>query len=190
MDEARGDAEIELKLSLVEHATREDAHIGRVLSTAKLVTTFSAAFAATFVATALQVGQPTWLDHVAVCAMLVTLLTVGIVTVRKATLEPNDIRSANSAEHSALIWNCLCRRTLRRQSRRYPVQHGNSCADNHSESSSVSIKSTQTPPPGDRTLARLPIVAYWLRHDVDTHGDEFSPRADNGSLKAQGRLNE
>jgi hypothetical protein len=34
MDEARGDAEIELKLSLVEHATREDAHIGRVLSTA------------------------------------------------------------------------------------------------------------------------------------------------------------
>jgi hypothetical protein len=70
------------------------------------------------------------------------------------------------------------------------VQQGNSCADNHRGSSSVSVKSTQTPPPGDRTLTRLPIVAYWLRHDVDTHGDEFSPGADNGSLKAQGRLND
>jgi hypothetical protein len=31
-----------------------------------------------------------------------------------------------------------------------------------------SIESTQTRRPGGRTLARLPIVAYWLSRDVDT----------------------
>jgi tRNA C32,U32 (ribose-2'-O)-methylase TrmJ len=36
------------ELSLKEHAAREDAHAAQVLYTAKLVTTFSAALAATF----------------------------------------------------------------------------------------------------------------------------------------------
>jgi hypothetical protein len=67
----------------VEHATGEDAHLGRVLSTAKLVTTFSAAFAATFVATALQVGQPTWLDYVPACTMLMAGLGDRVRIVRQ-----------------------------------------------------------------------------------------------------------
>ena len=95
------------KLSLVEHATREDAHVGQVLSTAKLVTTFSAAFAAPFLATALQVGQPTCLDYVAACAMLAALLiTVGIVIVRKATLKPHDFQAPDIGDaHGKFIAN-------------------------------------------------------------------------------------
>jgi hypothetical protein len=60
MDDAKGDA----KLSPVEHATREDAHVGQILGTAKLVATFSAAFAAIFVATASVKAR----TRIAVCA--------------------------------------------------------------------------------------------------------------------------
>jgi hypothetical protein len=95
------------KLSLAEHATREDAHVGQVLTTAKLVTTFSAAFAATFLAAALQVGRPTSLDYVAASAMLAALLiTVGIATVRKATLKPTDFTERDVASaHGRFIAN-------------------------------------------------------------------------------------
>lgn len=80
------------ELSLEQHAAREDESAGQVLSTAKLVTTFSAAVAATFVATALQVGKPSGLDCAAAWTMLVVLvLTFGVVTVPKATLRPNDL---------------------------------------------------------------------------------------------------
>ena len=94
------------KLSLVEHATREDAHVSQVLTTAKLVTTFSAAFAATFLA-ALQVGRPTALDYVAASVMLAALLiTVGIVTVKKATLKPTDFTERDVASaHGRFIAN-------------------------------------------------------------------------------------
>lgn len=58
----------------------EDAHSHRVLSTAKLVTTFAAATAATFVATALQVGgKPQWSDWMAVAAMVVALALVVVI---------------------------------------------------------------------------------------------------------------
>jgi tRNA C32,U32 (ribose-2'-O)-methylase TrmJ len=55
---------------LEKHAGREDARAHQVLETAKLVTTFSAAIAATFVATALAEGPaPSRWDWGAVAAM-------------------------------------------------------------------------------------------------------------------------
>lgn len=51
-----------LEAWLEKHAGREDARAHQVLETAKLVTTFSAAIAATFVATALAKARrhPAW----------------------------------------------------------------------------------------------------------------------------------
>lgn len=59
-----------------EHIGREDAHAHQVLSTAKLVTTFSAAIAATFVVTALQLGRASNWDTAAVVAMALSMIGV------------------------------------------------------------------------------------------------------------------
>jgi hypothetical protein len=89
-------------LSLTDHATREDQYAGQVLSTAKLVTTFSAAVAATFVATAMQVGKPSALDCVAALSMLAVLVvTLGIVCVPKATLKQVDLPRNGSEDQTA-----------------------------------------------------------------------------------------
>jgi hypothetical protein len=85
--------------SVAEHAAREDANAGQVLSTAKLVTTFSAALAATFLATALQVGKPTFDDYLAAWAMLAVLvITIGIVCLPKATLNPDHFGSKGDSK--------------------------------------------------------------------------------------------
>jgi hypothetical protein len=79
------------KLPMLDHAKREDAHAGQVLSVAKLLAPFSAALGASFLVAALQVGRPTTLDYVCAWIMLLVLvLTVGIVFVPKATLQAHD----------------------------------------------------------------------------------------------------
>jgi hypothetical protein len=79
------------KLPMLDHAKREDAHAGQVLSVAKLLAPFSAALGASFLVAALQVGRPTTLDYVCAWIMLLVLmLTVGIVSVPKATLQAKD----------------------------------------------------------------------------------------------------
>jgi hypothetical protein len=66
-----------LEAWLENHAIREDAHSHRGLQTAKLVTTFAAAIAATFVATALTEGpEPSCWDELAVGAMALSVLGV------------------------------------------------------------------------------------------------------------------
>lgn len=78
-------------LPILDHAKREDAHAGQVLSVAKLLAPFSAALGASFLVAALQVGRPTTLDYVCAWIMLLVLvLTVGIVFVPKATLQAKD----------------------------------------------------------------------------------------------------
>jgi hypothetical protein len=90
------------QLSRAEHAAREDAYAGQVLNTAKIVTPFTAALAATLLATALQVGRPTCLDYVAAWTMApAVLITVGIVFVQKATLKSTDLEpQAISGAHT------------------------------------------------------------------------------------------
>jgi uncharacterized membrane protein len=75
--------------SAAEHSSdrqveQEDKHVRHELATAKVVTTFSAAIAATFLATALQEGYPSRWDWVAAGLMLVTLsLTIWVVVTRR-----------------------------------------------------------------------------------------------------------
>lgn len=83
-----------LEAWLDRHASREEAHAQQALSTAKMVTTFAAATAATFVATALQVGgKPSGWDKGALLAMaLASVLVVVIVChKRKSTSCVNDM---------------------------------------------------------------------------------------------------
>jgi len=79
---------------------REEAHSRHVLSTAKLVTTFSAATAATFVATALQSGSPNVPDNAAAVLMLVSLaLTVWVVVLpRKSDVKVEHLRGKTPRE--------------------------------------------------------------------------------------------
>jgi hypothetical protein len=66
-----------LEAWLENHASREDTHSHQGLQTAKLVTTFAAAIAATFVATALAEGpEPSCWDERAVGAMALSVLGV------------------------------------------------------------------------------------------------------------------
>jgi hypothetical protein len=59
---------------------REEAHARQVISTAKLVVTFSAAIAATFVAAVMQAPNTIWWDTVAAGLMAVALgITVRVV---------------------------------------------------------------------------------------------------------------
>ena len=68
---------------LENHAGREDVHAHQVLQTAKLVTPFTAAIAATFVATALQEEPQAFpLDQGAVAAMVLALVGVLAVVFR------------------------------------------------------------------------------------------------------------
>ena len=68
---------------LENHAGREDVHAHQVLQTAKLVTPFTAAIAATFVATALQEEpQASPWDQGAVAAMVLALVGVLAVVFR------------------------------------------------------------------------------------------------------------
>jgi hypothetical protein len=79
------------KLPILDHAKREDAHAGQMLGVAKLLAPFSAALGASFLVAALQVGRPTTLDYVCAWIMLTVLvLTLGIVSVPKATLRADD----------------------------------------------------------------------------------------------------
>jgi hypothetical protein len=75
-----------------------DAH--RIVSTAKLVVTFSAAIAATFVATALQAqDDPLWLDDLAALLMFVALAC----TIRVVML-PSHQKNANELKDQAHRW--------------------------------------------------------------------------------------
>jgi hypothetical protein len=72
-----------LEAWLENHARCEDAHSHRELQTAKLVTTFSAAIAATFVATSLAEGPaPSCWDQWAVVAMALSVLGVLVIVFR------------------------------------------------------------------------------------------------------------
>jgi hypothetical protein len=72
-----------LEAWLENHARREDAHSHQGLQTAKLVTTFSAAIAATFVATYLAEGpEPSGWDEGAVVAMALSVLGVLVIVFR------------------------------------------------------------------------------------------------------------
>ena len=84
---------------------REESHSRHVLSTAKLVTTFSAATAATFVATALQSGEPSCQDQVAATLMLVSLgLTVWVVvTPRKSDVKIEHLQGQSPMDVQAKL---------------------------------------------------------------------------------------
>jgi hypothetical protein len=86
---------------LERHAEREEAESRQVLSTAKLVTTFSAAMAAAFLAMALQLGRVglCWADWLAVWGMLVLLvLTLWIITLgRKSSVAKNELLKARQS---------------------------------------------------------------------------------------------
>jgi hypothetical protein len=69
-----------------EHTHRQDAAARQAIETAKLVTTFTAAIAATFVATALSAGDPSPLDA---CATVVVGLALAVV-VRVVFIKPDD----------------------------------------------------------------------------------------------------
>jgi hypothetical protein len=72
-----------LEAWLENHASREDAHSHQRLQTAKLVTTFAAAIAATFVATSLAEGPaPSCWDEGAVVAMALSVLGVLVIVFR------------------------------------------------------------------------------------------------------------
>ena len=86
--------------SEVDHKAgeRELAHSRRVVGTAKLVVPFSAATAATFVATALQTGDPTRWDKWSAWLLIPALvITVAVVLLppfhHKGKLEPNALDS-------------------------------------------------------------------------------------------------
>jgi hypothetical protein len=86
-----------LEAWLENHAIREDAHSHRGLQTAKLVTTFAAAIAATFVATALAEGpEPSCWDKLAVGAMALSVLGVFAIVfhARKAPDVMSVVREA------------------------------------------------------------------------------------------------
>jgi len=77
---------------LENHARSEDTHSHQGMQTAKLVTTFAAAIAATFVATSLAEGpEPSCWDEAALVEMALSVLGVLVIVVhaRKAP----DVRS-------------------------------------------------------------------------------------------------
>jgi hypothetical protein len=81
-----------LEAWLENHARREDVHSHQGLQTAKLVTTFAAAIAATFVATSLAEGPaPSCWDKGAVGAMALSVL--GVLAVVFRTQKAPDINS-------------------------------------------------------------------------------------------------
>lgn len=71
----------------------------QVVSTAKLVVTFSAAIAATFVATVLQQGKPNCWDYLSVGLMGLTLLVTFVVVV----LRPRPSESTASLAHKLMV---------------------------------------------------------------------------------------
>lgn len=77
-----------------DHVGREDAHAHRVLSTAKMITTFSAAIAATFVVTALQGGHTSNWDKAATVAMALSAIAVFYVVFRTRETTPDLNRCA------------------------------------------------------------------------------------------------
>jgi hypothetical protein len=80
-----------LEAWLGNHAGREDVHAHQVLRTAKVVTTFSAAIAATLVATSLAEGPaPSGWDKGAVAAMGLALL--GVLAVVFRTRKTPDVQ--------------------------------------------------------------------------------------------------
>lgn len=92
-----------MELSQVDHATREDANAGQVIGTAKLVTPFSAALAASFLVASLQIGKPTMLDYVGAWTMVpVLLITIGIVSMKKATSNPKYFPKDGSSTPDAV----------------------------------------------------------------------------------------
>jgi len=106
---------------------REDAHARQVLSTAKLVVTFSAAIAAGFVSAAMQANNEGGWAHTAAILMLFTLLfTIWVVVKRKSELDAKDVekqppdvvqaalKKAASADkdvaqsaHTLMVWQVL-----------------------------------------------------------------------------------
>ncbi|MBB5161298.1 hypothetical protein [Mycobacterium sp. AZCC_0083] len=81
-----------LEAWLENHASREDAHSHQGLQTAKLVTTFAAAIAATFVATSLAEGpEPSGWDEGAVVAM--ALSVVGVLVIVFRARKAPDVKS-------------------------------------------------------------------------------------------------
>ncbi|MDT5065998.1 MAG: hypothetical protein QOK02_2153 [Mycobacterium sp.] len=81
-----------LEAWLENHARCEDVHSHQGLQTAKLVTTFAAAIAATFVATSLAEGpEPSCWDEGAVAAMALSVL--GVLAVVFRTRKAPDINT-------------------------------------------------------------------------------------------------
>jgi hypothetical protein len=77
----------------------EDAHARQVLSTAKLVATFSAAIAATFVSAAMQNNDKAWWSEAsAVLMLLVLLITLRVVLKRKSELDPRNPNTCHLTE--------------------------------------------------------------------------------------------
>jgi hypothetical protein len=90
-------------------ADYDDTHAHRVVSTAKLVVTFSAAIAATFVVAAIQAEHdPWWLDEIAAPLMFVALLC----TIRVVMLPPRPHKSKRAKDaqeladqaHMWMVW--------------------------------------------------------------------------------------
>ena len=81
---------------------RELAHSRHVIANAKLVVTFSAAIAATFVATALQGEDKNWVDEVASGLMLLTLLFTFGVVVFPPKHHKHDLTDLTATDFKAL----------------------------------------------------------------------------------------
>jgi hypothetical protein len=84
---------------------REEAHSRHVLNTAKLVVTFSAAIAATFVAAAMQENDTAAWSEIAAGLMLVTLLvTLRVVRLKRASsLDPGELANQPTGEVQAAL---------------------------------------------------------------------------------------
>jgi hypothetical protein len=71
---------------------REDAHARHVIGTTKLVVTFSAAIAATFVSVAMQANDRAfWSETAAVLMLFVLLITLRVVLKQKSELDPEKV---------------------------------------------------------------------------------------------------
>jgi len=79
---------------------REEAHSRQLMSTAKVVVTFSAAIAASFVTAAMEAKDPGWWDEVAAALMIATLaVTVWVVVLpRKSRLKVEHVRAKSPKE--------------------------------------------------------------------------------------------
>jgi hypothetical protein len=81
---------------------RELTHSRHVIANAKLVVTFSAAIAGTFVATALQGEDKNWLDEVASGLMLLTLLFTFAVVAFPPRHHKHDLGDLTDSAFEAL----------------------------------------------------------------------------------------